>query len=286
MNKLLVFILILLSTNIMAFRYAYTTNIKTIVYADKSLDIPIGYIRSGRKIRVADNSLKNNTIVPMIVTGKIAYVKTEDLTFKLDDENILGAATVNEHDVGLLFITDQEKLSKDNYVHTSVSSVSSGTEWKELNEGLGAETSSLMVFTLGIEHRAPENRNGFAINLNYLTASTTVATFQSLTLSAEYQYRFFKTSLLTTEGFFGFHISGDAQIKTVESEISKGVLYGTTIGGRLRFLPYSKIGFYGQVSLTSFKPRDLDSINTDVGTKANLNSIGGTSIGAGVTFRL
>jgi hypothetical protein len=285
MNRILVIFLLIWSSQVLAFRYAYTTNLKTIVYADKNLDIPIGYIRSGRKIKVADRSLKNNTIVPMVVTGRIVFVKTEDITFKLEGENVLGGPEIKDHNVELLFMTDQEKLSNNVYVSTSITTISSGDSWQSFNNKLGVDSSSFTMINVGIAHRMPDKRSGFGFDINYIYSSTEKAEIRTLTASGEYQYKFFETSLLSLEAYLGLHLSGDIEIKTSAGQQGKGVLYGTMFGGRIRFFPYSKINFFGHAGITSIKPRSMDIIEID-GVRTVVDDFGGTSIGAGVAWRL
>ena len=51
-----------------------------VVYSDEKMSSPVGYIRKGRKIRVGDVARNKAQVYPIIVSGKVAYIRVIDVT--------------------------------------------------------------------------------------------------------------------------------------------------------------------------------------------------------------
>jgi len=287
MKKILaLFFALLISTNIYAFRYAYTLSSKTIVYADRALNIPIGYIKAGRKLQVADKSFKRGSIVGLVVTGRVAYVKTKDLKFDLDGEKLSGTPTVKEHDVQILFMTDEDKLKENNFLALEMSQTDGGEEWDELNSDFDDTVSSdLTSFQIKIEHRSPKKDYGFSFGLSYLTSTAEGGEVKSILGDAEYQKRFFQSTLFSLEAYGGLSLSGDIQIKAKSGEISKGIAVGYNVGGRVRLFPFSKYGLYAGFGLKSLSLKSMTPIETPL-SEVTLRSLGGPQISVGVHYKL
>lgn len=279
---------IILSINTYAFRYAYTTNDKTLVYADKKLEVPIGYIRSGRKVKVGDKSYNKFTMTTIMVAGRVAFIKTEDLTFDLEGNKLSSAPAVKEHDIETLFQTDEDKLSENNYISFELSQFGSGDEWKELNQRLsGTEIDgAITVFTLKVEHRSPKKRSGFSIGANYAFASETKVKMQTLLLDYEYQYRIFQSKLFSLEGLGAIMATGELEITTRDGEVSNGVAYGYRLGARARFFTFSRLGFYGTLETMNLWVKSMDPITTNDINDFTLGSFSGVKMTAGLSIQL
>jgi len=267
---------------------AYTTNIKTIIYADENLDIPIGYIRAGRKITVGDNNLKTSTITPILVAGRIAYVQLKDITFESNGNPVSDAPSIKDHDVDMLFITDEDKLKENNFLTLSLGLVSSGSQWEEFNSSLEAqsETTGLTLYKLSLDHRSIQKNYGFSIWLGYMSTSTDIAKFEAPFIGAEYQYRLLQFKLISLEAFAGAQFSGGAKITMADGQISKSVMYGTEFGARARLFPFSTFGFHGSASIFSNKIGDMDPIQDDNLEEYDFSSIGGAKIEFGMSYKI
>ncbi len=281
MRKLLVFIFAFINLNSYAYRYAISKSRQTIVYADVELTAPIGFIRSGRKLKVGDNSLKKGTIVPLVVSGKIAYIKADDITFTLSGSKLEHTPEVTNHDVETIFKNDAQKLRENSYFSMDYSIFSAGSEWQDFNIAQANEDApSLNRVDLSIEHRDPKGRHGFKFSLGYLFGSSSFSSIRSIYGELQYQYRLINRTSFSLEAYGGLILTGDFE-QSNYSEKSAGAAWGYDIGGRLRIAPFSRIGFYGQAGLIGMSSSAMDELSTDV-----VDSIGGVLIGAGVSFRL
>ena len=53
---------------------------RAVVYSDKEMTSPVGFIRQGKKIKVGEIPRNRAQVYPIIVSGKVAYVRISDLT--------------------------------------------------------------------------------------------------------------------------------------------------------------------------------------------------------------
>lgn len=280
MKKLLVLFFAVVNFNVLAYRLAVTKSKQTIVYADVDLAAPIGYIRSGRKLKVGDNALKQGRIIPLVVSGKIAYVKAEDISFSISGSKLEHVPEVTDHDVNTIFKNDAQRLKENSHFSLDYSLVSPGSDWDGLHNQYSAEsTPTLSRINLAVEHRDPQGRHGFKIGLGHLFGSSDVSKITSLHAQFEYQYRVINRSSLSLEAYGGLILTGDFN-QTNFSQDAQGGAWGYDIGGRLRIAPFSRIGFYAQASLMQLSPFELDTIATQT-----VSSVGGLSFGAGVSFK-
>ena len=85
---LLLAFLFVLSSPVHSARQATISSQYAIIYADLNLSSPIGKISKGQKIKVGTIARRNNSVVPIAISGKIAWIRISDILF--DDEINLG----------------------------------------------------------------------------------------------------------------------------------------------------------------------------------------------------
>lgn len=61
---------------------------KAYVYSDLDMSTIIGYIPSGRQVRVGQNPKNQNSLLPIIVSGKVGYIKISDLLLEADNPHL------------------------------------------------------------------------------------------------------------------------------------------------------------------------------------------------------
>ena len=59
---------------------------KAIIYTDKERTSPIGFIKRGRKIKVGEIPRAKGTVLPVVVSGRVCYIKIVDLYLRKDVE--------------------------------------------------------------------------------------------------------------------------------------------------------------------------------------------------------
>lgn len=53
---------------------------RAVIYADESMSAPIGYIKKGKRIKVGDIPRNKAQVYPIIVSGRVAYIKVLDVS--------------------------------------------------------------------------------------------------------------------------------------------------------------------------------------------------------------
>ena len=278
---------LLFCTNALAAQIATITSPKAIIYADMKMSTPLGYISYGKKVKVGEVERKDGTVLPIALSGRIAYIKVKDISIKRGSQDA-GVSTpkITEHDVEMTFKTDQDKLSENNFISLSMASFSGGQQWQEYSEEFNDESSNFFNVNINMEHRNPGRRMSWGFGVGYYTVSQEQLEAKTLTLDATLYYALLHFRYLTLEAFGGVNFSGDFKISQGNGEqITKGVLYGYNFGGVARILPYSKIGFFAGASLKSLYIRDLDTIESSSGQEITLKGLSGYNAFAGVSYK-
>ena len=52
---------------------------KAVIYSDREMASPIGFVSKGKKLRVGSVKRNNGQVLPVVVNGKIAYIKVSDI---------------------------------------------------------------------------------------------------------------------------------------------------------------------------------------------------------------
>jgi hypothetical protein len=90
-----------------AARDAWVKTVEAVIWSDVQRSGPLGYVRRGRKLRVGDENQQRGEVVPLVVSGRIAYVSLADLTFNPADERVY----TRFQDAGLYRLSEQVVLS-------------------------------------------------------------------------------------------------------------------------------------------------------------------------------
>lgn len=287
MKKILLFFCFYLQFCAFAQRVAYTINSKTVIYSDENLDIPIGFIKAGRKIQVSDNDFKANTITALFVSGKIAYVKLKDITFKSNGSDIGLAPEIKEHDIDQLFLTDEDRLKDNNHLTLHYAKQVLGSDWESVNKAYSANEVPTFAnqYKLMLEHRSPAKKYGFGLGFSYISASSTELKLDIPIFYFEYQYRIIQFSLISIEGYAGLNFSGSAKLTDSIGQISRGAMIGTELGARARLFPFSRLSAFASVANSNNKLDSMDALVNEDFEDVVLTSIGGVKIEFGASFK-
>ncbi len=66
--------------NIWAAQDAIVMVDRAVIYADESMSAPIGFVRKGRRIKVGDIARNKAQVYPIIVSGKVGYIRVLDVS--------------------------------------------------------------------------------------------------------------------------------------------------------------------------------------------------------------
>lgn len=79
------------SSKVSASQEAIVTSPRAIIFSDQEMSSPIGFISQGKKIKIGDTARNKAQVYPIVVSGKIAYIRTRDVStemLSLDSGNL------------------------------------------------------------------------------------------------------------------------------------------------------------------------------------------------------
>lgn len=177
--------------------FAIVKNQQAIVYADKFLTSPIGYIKKGKKIKVGEQPDNRGLAYPIIVSQKIAYIKGEDIT--LLDGSVLELPVGHESIRGL-------DLKKRAIV---VNAQYFGSNW-QASQYNTANTSSVTTALSGVQvlyHYKETNRYFFRGGLELLSGSQGSESLSIPSAYASTVYRIWNADVWKVNALFGLGFS-------------------------------------------------------------------------------
>ena len=76
----LIFVLCFLCPNLWAAQDAMVIADRAVIYSDRDMTSPVGYVVRGKKIRVGEVARNKAQVYPIMVSGKVAYIRVLDVT--------------------------------------------------------------------------------------------------------------------------------------------------------------------------------------------------------------
>jgi hypothetical protein len=159
---------------------------RALIYADDLMTSPIGYVRKGKKIKIGDIPRNRAQVYPIIVSGKVAYIKALDVNHEKQsmDSNVLVAerfqkGTQDEYktnySVSFFNFSSQIGLSKQNDEVQDQDPV----DWLGLSVRGGVEL---------------KKRHDLDLYLNYLNAKQDDEVFRAVEFGPGWGYRVLETN--------------------------------------------------------------------------------------------
>lgn len=75
---------VLFCQNLWAYQSAIVIVDRAVIYADEQMSAPLGYVRKGKKIKVGNIPRNRAQVYPIIVSGKMAFIRVIDLNTELE----------------------------------------------------------------------------------------------------------------------------------------------------------------------------------------------------------
>ncbi len=90
---LLIFAFSIFCLELWAAQDAIVITDKAMVYADKTMTSPVGYVTRGKRVTIGEVARNKSQLYPIVVSGKIAYIRATDVNTEIDgiDSNNLVA---------------------------------------------------------------------------------------------------------------------------------------------------------------------------------------------------
>ncbi len=258
---------------------------KAVIYADRTMSAPVGFVSRGKKVTIGEIPRNKARLYPIIVSGKIAYIRVSDVNTEIDslDTNRLVAER---------FLRAAKKKTQAHYgvsVFTFPSQISLNRSIDELKD---KDAFVFNGFHVRGVTRTPGNWDlGFA--LGYAEGRENIESFRMVEIGPEFAYRIYTGDIFVFRWqnqilgvpYAAYSLGSKARVNGYGFSAGTGVNANWTFG--------EKFGFeaYGGVYYTKLFGFDLPD-PANAGTTLNRPDIRinpsfiGTRIGAGITYQL
>ncbi|TNF27684.1 MAG: hypothetical protein EP319_11025 [Deltaproteobacteria bacterium] len=290
--KLLALLTLLFSSALYASRPAIVVSTRAVIYADQELKSPIGFVSAGRKVVVGDVARKNGSILPIIVIGRVAWIKASDLA--LNTEELKNVTTsrfkVNEEQFKNAEEKFDDNLFENNYAQFSFGSLAVDNSYKEFGETTGYTTGdTATALRFHVFHRPPFKKSVWSVGVGYYAQSEEEYEWETITVEAKYGYSLLQTNAFALDAFAGVFIGGDFRYQRQEdgeTVADNGSTYGYMYGGQLKLFTWAKFGLVGGLVRQTFFLSGLSPFPTTGGGRSDLQEISGTNFYFGLSVKL
>lgn len=271
---------------------------RAVVYADEYLNTPLGYIANGKYIHVGNPRKVNQEIVPLIVSGRIAYIELRDIDYQDDEviESNQKNGIVREHNVDIILKKPEEKLNENNSIYFQLGRFDGGSELKQAVYNLESlEGSWLTSFGTFFLHRNPLSKIFWGAGFEYSYLKADQMRFDVFMFSPTFGYTFIRNFVFSVEAFANLDLATSTSFKIDNNytEDPKGFMWGPQIGIRVIATPNTKYKIFGSLSyrkysaldLSPLKRTDPDDISSEI-TYDGVSKVGGLSLNFGIGFDL
>jgi hypothetical protein len=274
----------------------YTARItasKAIVYADENMLSPLGYIANGKAIKVGNPRRINKDLVPLIVSGRLAFIEIKDIKYEnsSDAEYKFKRGVPLEHNFDITLEKPEEKYTENNSLFFSLHTYSAGTDVNNAFLYFTEEDVTAMTgFNLQFFHRQPTSNFFWGLGLDYSGTSATGMSFNYLMATPTVGFTPVKNSFFALDiyGSLDLAVSNELKIENTTGESLSGFVWGPQLNVRALLYPYSKYHFFGGVGIRKYDVIGYEDLTDINGTAVEgINSIMGVGafIGFGMDFR-
>ena len=286
MKHLILLLFCIASPLLQASRYAVVNSDRTVVYSDLAMESPIGYISGGKLIKVGEKPRMKGTLVPIAVSGRIAYVQVKDIRY-VEDEQDTYSPKITEHNIDNSAFKVQDSFKDNNHIIFQLGQFSLGQNWQDLSTSAGDESPSSMTYwNFMLEHRSPITSYGFGLGGSYYSVTQSGIQAAALSFDAQIYYSPLKFSWVSIDLLLGGTISFDTQVKVEGIEgATKGTFYGWHFGPQARIFPEKKIGFIVGFGYKRIVVSSLKRVILPGNGEASLDLLAGSHAYGGMSYR-
>jgi hypothetical protein len=258
---------------------------KALIYSDRTMSAPVGYVVRGRKVTIGEIPRNKARLFPIIVSGKIAYIRAIDVNTEIDslDSNRLVAER---------FLRAAKSKARVNYgfsVFTFPSQITLNRSVDELKDKDAFVFNGFHV--RGVTRTTGNWDLGFA--LGYAEGRENIESFRMVEIGPEFAYRIYTGDSFVFRWqnqvfgvpFATYALGSKARVNGYGFSAGTGVNANWTFGKRFG------LEAYGGIYYTKLFGFDLPD-PANAGTTRNLPDVRlnpsfvGTRIGAGITYKL
>lgn len=286
MKQIAFFIYFFFSPIILAAQVGIVTSNKAVIYADIEMQSPIGFVKKGKQIAVGNVKRRRGEILPVVVNGKIGWVRVSDLRLPDEEREFDKSKKVTEHEV-LIDEKVKDPLDQNNFVtlRTGPSSVEIAAQDSvtgDINQSLDSATETSLMF----EHKNPYFSTHWGFGVEFFQGKLGVFNFRSANIKGGISYVPLRLSWTSLEVYGNLLLSGDFRVESEGIGEYKGNMFGADYGAMLRLLPEYRLGIVVGAGMTYYKFSGLQDIQVEEGDNVfNVSGMSGVKYFAGLCYK-
>lgn len=238
---------------------------RAIVYSDENMNSPLGYISNDKFIKVGNPRKKNPDLVPVVISGRLAFIESKNLHFENESIENLNSkrGAPKEHNIDIVLTKPEEKLSENNSAYFALHQFAGGIDTKTLFENVdGANKQNYLSLGAYLYHRSPANKFFWGAGYEFNSITSNNIQFKIYMLNPTIGYTPIKTSLFLIDLSFSLDFSLGTEFKITNNtdEEPSPFLWGPQLTSRIVFTPNQKYHFYGGIGYRTYNVLNLNSV--------------------------
>lgn len=192
--KFAIFILVFfVSLSAFAARNAIVVSEKAVIWADIARTTPLGYASRGKILRVGEIQRDKNQVLPVIVSGRLAYISVEDISFA-DEDRKRAVESAQESRFQKSIDVKSEKSKR--------LSVGATQAFTSNQDSYLFDSNEVLKDFVGLQMRGDMGNNLDKIRFGFMSeirqATTSTATLRTLSLGMGVSWIYIDTARLKT----------------------------------------------------------------------------------------
>jgi hypothetical protein len=223
---------------------------QAIVYTDIQGVTPVGYITRGRNVKVGSVAKGLNRMRPIIVSGKVCYIKESDLS-SLVANTTEDRKTIEQDKNNYSPVVYKERTTRfQNGFAVTLGRQGTGEEWENYTL-THAQKQTSTISDLGLTYHRHNEKFDYALGFRRFSSQVGIINLSSLAWHADLYYQAYEknkflirpgigiiNALTLSSGFMGYKLGADFNYRVHEHwNILAGLFYQSMKGKDLELIP-------------------------------------------------
>lgn len=217
--------------NVQAAQWAKVTSNKAVIYADQQKLAPIGFIKKGKQVRVGEVVRNNGTILPVVISGKVAYINIEDLDISYSQK-------VLETPAQRLVKKANEKTHENRFAFT-YNGMATTLNTTEGDEGVLLNGGGLRGYIIDLK-----KRKTWRLSIDYVTTTINDYGLDIVSVSGEFAKNLIQTGPYDFHAYAGLSAIPYTQFSRKDDFKESGYGAGVSAGVEMIFKFNDTVGLH------------------------------------------
>lgn len=266
-----------LSLNASAAQWAKVTSEKAVIYADQQKSASIGFVSKGKKVRVGEVLRHHGELLPIVINGRIAYIKIEDLNLSQSEELLASPAQ-------RIVKKATEKTSERRFALSYNGMASSIQTTSAESETLFFNGGGIRGYITDLKKRRSWR---LGIDLISATFENEDYTLDISSISAEYAINAIQTEYYDLQLYAGGSAIPYTQYARASDFKENGYGAGASVGIEMIFKSFGDVGLHidGNYQYTQLIFPLNEAVKSDLGVDKFEPSLNGLKFSAALSFQ-